>query len=330
MAIRVLYWTSKEKWRLFVPKSVVCVGEVMLELSGVQPDGSARFGFGGDTANTAIYLSRLFGDGAEVGYLTRLGQGAFSDDLADALAKEHLVLSPTAQTEAGTPGLYAISTDDVGERSFTYWRSQAAVRQLLSGDLAEQEVGFMSGFDVLYLSGITLAVLQNVGRKRLLNVIEKFGAEGKQVMFDVNYRAHLWQSHSPDVDVAQLMEQVISASTIVKIGQDEALAIFGTQSVGQTIDRLSGLGNAALVITDGAGRIVVQEDGTTQDVEFEVVAKVVDATAAGDSFSAGLLAARLDGADFQASAKSGQRLAARVIQFPGAIIPIAKMPALDR
>jgi len=121
----------------------------MLELSGVNADGSARFGFGGDTGNTAIYLSRLFGDEAKVGYLTRLGQGPFADDLANALDKEGVELSPAAQIDPGTPGLYAISTDEQGERSFTYWRKEAAVRQTLTGKLATQETAYMSDFNVL-------------------------------------------------------------------------------------------------------------------------------------------------------------------------------------
>lgn len=316
--------------RLPVAKSVVCVGEVMLELSGLQPDGSAGFGFGGDTANTAIYLSRLLGEAAKVGYLTRLGQGPFARNLATALDDERVFLSPYAQTEAGAPGLYAISTDSVGERSFTYWRSEAAVRHLLTGEIADREVEFLFDFDVLYLSGITLAVLSDDGRARLLNVIEAFASKGLEVMFDVNYRPHLWQSHSPHVNVPSLMGRVIAASTIVKIGQDEGAAVFDTKTVAQTIERLSEFGEAALVVTDGAARITVYADGNTDSIEFDTVARVVDATAAGDSFSAGLLAARLAGASLQQSAKAGQQLAARVIQFPGAIIPRDQMPTLDR
>ena len=51
--------------------------------------------------------------------------------------------------------------------------------------------------------------------------------------------------------------------------------------------------------------------------------KVVDTTAAGDSFSAAYLAARLKGASPQEAAKAGHRLASRVIQVPGALIPRA-------
>lgn len=310
-------------------KSVVCVGEVMLELSGVQPDGSAKFGFGGDTGNTAIYLSRLLGQNYDVGYLTRLGNGAFSDKLSASLSDERLQLCDKTQADAGTPGLYAISTDETGERSFTYWRKDAAVRGLLTGTSADAEEQFLQRFNALYFSGITLAVLSDEGRERLLAIARQFAADGRIVMFDVNHRAHLWLSHAPHVDVQNVVKQAVATASIVKVGHDEAQDIYGCNEPTDTVEMLSGFGAAALVVTDGAGRIVLNANGETQDVLFDVVEDVVDSTAAGDSFSAGFLAAQLVGADLRASAHAGQKLAARVIQFPGAIIPSAQSPKLD-
>jgi 2-dehydro-3-deoxygluconokinase len=56
-------------------------------------------------------------------------------------------------------------------------------------------------------------------------------------------------------------------------------------------------------------------------VPTERVAKVVDTTAAGDSFAAGYLAVRLQGGSMADAARHGNRLAGRVIQHRGALIP---------
>ena len=53
---------------------------------------------------------------------------------------------------------------------------------------------------------------------------------------------------------------------------------------------------------------------------------MVDTTAAGDSFAAAYLAARLDGADPVAAARAGHDLAGVVVCYPGAIIPRSAMP----
>ena len=307
-------------------KSVICVGEIMLELSGVKSDGPARFGFGGDTGNTAIYLARLLGTEGHVGYLTRLGQGPFSNDLAQAILDEQVHLSPATQAEAGTPGLYAISTDANGERSFTYWRRDAAARGLMSGGLAALEAQFLSQFEALYFSGISLAILSDEGRDKLLRIAGEFKAQGRTVMFDVNFRPHLWQSHAPHIDVPALMRRVIEKCSVVKIGQDESEALFGVKDAAQTVSVLGNLGGAALVITDGPKRIFAFEDNEIGEISFEAVDDVVDSTAAGDSFSAGFLAAKMAGSSIDECVRAGQRLAAEVIRHPGAIIPKDCMP----
>ena len=54
---------------------------------------------------------------------------------------------------------------------------------------------------------------------------------------------------------------------------------------------------------------------------------VVDTTAAGDSFSAAYIAARLAGAEPAEAARAGHRLGGVVVCYPGAIIPRSAMPA---
>jgi 2-dehydro-3-deoxygluconokinase len=58
-----------------------------------------------------------------------------------------------------------------------------------------------------------------------------------------------------------------------------------------------------------------------------VTAPVVDTTAAGDSFAAAYVAARLAGAGPMDAARAGHRLAGIVVCHSGAIIPSTAMPA---
>ena len=102
---------------------IVCIGEAMLELAR-RGDGWS-LGYGGDTLNTAIHLARL---GHDVAYLTALGGDPFSQDMKARWAAEGLDTSLVLTHPTRQAGLYAIDTDEAGERSFTYWRDASAAR----------------------------------------------------------------------------------------------------------------------------------------------------------------------------------------------------------
>ncbi len=102
---------------------IACIGEAMIELQEVasQPDRLCR-AVGGDTLNTAIYLKRLLGAGADVHYVTQLGDDPYSDAMLADWRAEEINTSMIPQVKGALPGLYAIRADDTGEREFFYWR----------------------------------------------------------------------------------------------------------------------------------------------------------------------------------------------------------------
>ncbi len=73
---------------------------------------------------------------------------------------------------------------------------------------------------------------------------------------------------------------------------------------------------------------IVRFEGRLHHINAEpIVGGVVDTTAAGDSFAAAYIAARLAGADPILASRAGHRLAGVVVGHPGAIIPRSAMPA---
>jgi 2-dehydro-3-deoxygluconokinase len=85
-----------------------------------------------------------------------------------------------------------------------------------------------------------------------------------------------------------------------------------------------------MVVKRGADSTLVREtpDATWQSITTERVEHVVDTTAAGDSFAAGYLSRRLIGESAFLSAEFGNKVAARVIQHRGALIPLEVMQDL--
>jgi len=299
---------------------VACLGECMVELVE-QPDGQLSRGFGGDTLNTAVYFARL---GVRVDYVTALGADPFSEEMLLAWQQEGIGTHLIPRVAGRVPGLYLIQTDDAGERRFTYWRDSAPVRQLFELPQAPEIEASLAGYDLLYLSGITLSLFGHAGRARLFATVDRLRAAGGRVAFDTNFRLRGW----PDPDVARsAYGAMLARSDIVLASVEDHALLFGDEGLSALADRLKSAGAAEVVIKLPAPGCVVHVGGREIAVATEWVTAAVDTTAAGDSFAAAYLTARLAGAEPDAAARSGHCLAGAVVCHRGAIIPRAAMPA---
>jgi 2-dehydro-3-deoxygluconokinase len=284
---------------------IVCVGEAMLELSR-QGDGW-RLGYGGDTINTAIHLARA---GHDTAYLTALGGDPFSAEIKERWQAEGLDVSLVLTHPSANIGLYAIATDDQGERSFTYWREASAARAMFALDGIDVALAEAETADLLYFSLITLAILPPEGRERLLALARR----ARRVAFDSNYRPRLWPSaeEARDARDAAIAVSDIGLPTL----EDEAQLLSAPWGEDLVAAHWEELGCAETVVKLGAqgarlpdGRILAPERALDP----------VDTSGAGDAFNAGYLAARIDGARIEAAVMAGHALAGWTIMRPGAI-----------
>jgi 2-dehydro-3-deoxygluconokinase len=308
---------------------VVCFGECMLELQG-EAFGAMRQTFGGDTLNTAVYLARCGAAvGMQVDYATALGDDGLSSGMLARWSAEGLGTGLVRRLPGRLPGLYLIEVDAQGERRFSYWRDQAAARAYFDtpdGDTPlEQQADTI---DALYLSGISLAILPSAGRNRLAAVARRLRERGAMVAFDNNYRPRLW----PDTNVARrAFDEFFAVASVALVTLDDEMARSGETDAAAQLQRTLALPCAELVVKRGADDTLVRVAGAAPlAVPTVRVAKVVDTTAAGDSFAGAYLAARLRGNAPAIAALAGNRLAARVVQHRGAVMPAEQMADLLR
>ena len=294
---------------------IACIGECMIELQQ-RHDGSLQQSFGGDTLNSAVYLSRELHGQGRVDYVTALGDDSFREAMCQNWAAEGIGLERVQRLPGRLPGLYCIQTDAQGERRFLYWRNEAAVRDCFTTPAAAPMLAALPGYDVLYFSGITLAVLGPVGREKLLEVLIEARKRGAQIVFDNNYRPRLWMS----VEQARAAYRaVLQHVDLALLTLDDEQALFGFADSAAVFAAYAD--RAEVVLKRGAEPCLIRCAGESFEVPGQRVEKVVDTTAAGDSFSAAYLARRLLGGSPLEAAEAGHRLASQVIQFPGALIP---------
>jgi 2-dehydro-3-deoxygluconokinase len=301
---------------------VACIGECMIELKQAQPGqglGLYSRGFGGDTLNTAVYLARL---GVAVDYVTALGDDPLSSEMIAGWQAEGVGTAKVARLPGKLPGLYLIMTDTKGERRFFHWRESAAARSLLDLPESENLLQSLSTYDLVYLSAITLSIFTESGRGRLLAALRQARRRGTRIAFDTNFRARGW----PDLDIARaVFREAFETSDIALASTEDLLPLYAGESTDGLLAKILSR-EAVLKLAEPVS--FVRSEGTSQRVAAEpVTSAVVDTTAAGDSFAAAYLAARLAGAHPVEAARAGHRLAGVVVCHPGAIIPRSAMPA---
>ena len=306
-------------------QKIAIIGECMIELS--QRGDSMSRGFGGDTLNTSVYIARqVSSQDLRVDYVTALGQDSFSDEMLTAWQAEGLHTELIQRLENKLPGLYVIETDAQGERTFWYWRNDAAARFWLDSAQAEEICQQLAHYDYLYLSGISLAILSPQSREKLYTLLAECRKNGGKVIFDNNYRPRLWQSRE---EAQAAYKALLSHTDIAFLTLDDETLLWGETDSEAVIRRTRESGVSEIVIKRGADSCLI-DTGTDTLLEVPAIRlaaeKVVDTTAAGDSFSAGYLAVRLTGGSAEEAAKRGHLTASTVIQHRGAIIPRSAMP----
>lgn len=297
-----------------VSARLLAIGEVMAEIR-TSGDGGFAMGFAGDTYNTAVYAARALGTAGEVAYLTRVGTEPLSAALMEQAAEEGIDVTHVAVDPDRNIGIYSVSTDAHGERSFHYWRADSAARRLFA---VEETAMFMPQAEIIYLSGITLAILTPVARKRLVEALSKRRAEGALIAFDSNYRPKLWE----DAATARAAMQALWDITDIALPSiDDEMALFGDASEEAVVERFAARSWQGIAIKRGVRGPISPDLSPDAHPDFPPAKRVIDTTAAGDSFNGGYFAAFMDGADEASRLAAGHSLASRVVGTSGAIIP---------
>lgn len=306
-------------------KNIAAIGECMAEIRPLgDPAQSsnasleAALSYGGDTLNFAVYMAR---QGAAAAYVTALGDDPLSDWMLAQWRAEGVGCDLVRQEPGATPGLYLIRVDSAGERTFHYWRRRSPASRLLDDRrVAEALFDRLGDYPWLYLTGITLAIYAPDSRARLFAFLSTYRAGGGKVAFDTNFRPLLWTRRQ----AAPVCERMWRLTDLALPTLEDEVELFGDAGEAEVAARLQSWGVGEVVVKKGASGCMVADGAERIAVGASGVDEVADTTAAGDSFNAGYLAARLAGRSPRQAAARGNEVAAVVVRHPGAIVPAAQ------
>jgi 2-dehydro-3-deoxygluconokinase len=291
----------------------------MLEV-GLMGPGQAALGYAGDTFNTAVYLRRL---GRSTAYATALGQDdPFSRGVLQLMQAEDVDASLVLQVEGRLPGVYAIERDPAGERRFYYWRGESPAREYFArADRAALERA-VSEAKLVYLSGVTLAIIGAAGRQVLGELLALAKSRGVAVGFDPNHRPQLW---TDPAEARAAVDQIAPYLTYVSAGVSDFESLYGAEE-GQARAAAWSAAGVEVLLRGESHSVTVCRNQDVLKLRPEAPVRALDTTGAGDAFNAGYLAARLGGREPRDAVHAARRLANMVVQHIGAIIPRTAMP----
>lgn len=306
-------------------RQFAAIGEAMIELSH-QSERQLNMNFAGDTMNVTTYLARyMHYTQVQTIYTTALGTDPYSHTMIQQWQQEGINTQLVFTLPNKLPGLYLIRNDEKGERYLFFYRSQSAARELFKGEHVASMCQRLITMDYLYLSLITLAILDEDSREQLFNVLAEAKKNGAIIIFDSNYRPAIW----PDVAIAQTVYQQVAQYVDIALPTfDDEQKLFNEQTPQACAERLHKWGIKEIIIKQGGNPCYISTAQEQIEIPAEKIDKIVDTTSAGDSFNAGYLAARMQNYSPAQAAQFGHQLASVVITYPGAIIPPDKMPNL--
>jgi 2-dehydro-3-deoxygluconokinase len=303
--------------------NIYVFGECMIELrsnkdlSGNDTVSSKTLqqGFAGDVLNTAVYLKRTFPE-INTHFISAVGKDKFSIDMLSFFKNEQVGTDLVFQSEEKMPGLYAIETDDTGERTFTYWRENSAAKEVMSF-IDEKAINQLSTGDVFFFSGISLAVIQPKDRALFWQMVTKLKQNGVNIVFDPNYRARMWDSQ------AQAKEQFEQAFTLAEValpGVDDFSQLYQLTTSEAVFEFCQKYNFKELIIKNGEKGVFCYAGDQAFHFDVVPVANVVDTTSAGDSFNGAYLGARASGIAILEAVELASNIAGFVVQHQGAIV----------
>jgi len=294
-------------------KSLLGIGECMMELSSMG-DQLWKQGFAGDVFNTLWYARALMNNDSRAAFFTAVGDDENSKELLSFVESAGIATTHVPHIKGGVPGLYKIHLNGA-ERSFSYWRDSSAARQMMQDPSKLWDAVALA--DVVYLSGITMAILPDDAAETLIEGLRGALKKDAIVVFDPNIRPRLWASEERMKDV---ITRTAAISDVVMPSFEDEQITFGDETPMATAQRYQALGVSQVVVKNGEEDTLFAEGDSYRYYPVAATTGVVDTTAAGDSFNGAYLAEYMASGDIDKSIAVAQRCAATVVCNKGALV----------
>lgn len=264
-------------------KPLLCFGEALIDFlhtGSAQVDGLNLPVFrqfpGGAPANVAVAFSRLGGQSFFAG---QVGSDVFGRFLEESLIHYGVDTRFLHKHLSAHTALAFVTLDNDGDRSFEFYRDSTADVLFSTDQISDTWFAEGPMFHVCS-NTLTNAEIAAVTRQAL----ERASQAGCAISFDANLRPGLWAGGKVD---RVACDAVARSADIIKLAREE-FDFLANGSNTHYAEKLLAGATSLIVVTDGGGPVEFFTRHGRGIVETPKV-EVVDTTAAGDAFTAGML-----------------------------------------
>ena len=257
---------------------IICAGEMLIDFTPMQQQGTYKANPGGAPANVAIATAR---NGLDTAFLGILGNDDFGKKLQGVLEEDHVKMLCHDLTDKAITTLAFVTLYEGGERSFTFARKPGADILLSKEDVKEADIT-----DCRMLHAGSVSLSDDPSREAIGYALSLAKKHGKLVSFDVNYRDMIW--HDRD-RCKQEVEKLLPYIDFMKISDEELYFVGGEDNI-EAFMKEHGI--TVLIETLGSKGARYIFHGNS-DVAAGRKVNAVDATGAGDAFWGGFLSRML-------------------------------------
>lgn len=309
---------------------VVALGECLVALVAARPGPLAEARqfdahVAGSEANVLVGLARLGFRGALVG---RVGRDGFGQSVLRRLRSEGVDVGGVTIDASHQTAILVRSRSHLGPAELRYFRTESAGSRLSPEDV-EHESHVIEGARLLHLTGITPALSPSCAAAVQAAIVLARRAR-RVISVDVNYRQRLWG----EAEARAALLPIVARADVVIAGPDEASLLIGrpgTDDLPRLASALRTLGPGIAVVKAGAdGAVAVGHDGEVVVCPSLSVPTVVDPIGAGDAFTAGLLAAILEGQSLGEALRWGNACGAAAVAVDGDMAGLPTREELGR
>ena len=249
---------------------------------------------GGSAGNTMLALANL---GAEPGFIGAVGDDATGDFFASNCTK--CGITPYLTKLPAQSGIAYTFISPGGERTFATYLGAAA---MMGPETLAPEM--FDGYDYLYVEGY---LVQN--HELILRAVELAKEKGMKVCLDLASYNIVASDH-------EFFTRLVTECVDVVFANEEEARAFAQAEPAEALECLHSLCEVAVVKLGPAGSTIMRQ-GEKVFVEAWPVAKVIDTTAAGDFYAAGVMYGLMNGSTLTQCAQVGTILSGHVIQIVG-------------